>query len=57
LIGCDCLSDVDDEEGWEDQPVPEEDLAKLCASTNYDWLMLWKFFSDDEIKWFKKPCT
>jgi len=53
----DCLSDVDDEEGWEDQPVPEEDLAKLCASTNYDWLMLWKFFSDDEIKWFKKPCT
>jgi len=38
------------------KPVADrkKDLAKQCTSTDYDWLKIWKFFSDDEIKWFKK---
>jgi len=47
-----CTSKCDDM-----KPVPDrkKDSAKLRTSTNYDWLKIWKFFSDDEIKWLKKP--
>ncbi len=29
------------------------DLTKQCTSTDFDWLKIWKFFTEDEVKWFK----
>merc|ERR1719510_2733566 len=32
----------------------KDKLTDLCKSTGADWLKIWKEFSSDEIKWFKK---
>ncbi len=29
------------------------DLAKQCTSTDFDWLKIWKFVTEDVVEWFK----
>ena len=29
------------------------ELAKQCTSTDFDWLKIWKFVTEDVVEWFK----
>merc|ERR1719482_192999 len=41
--------------GMESQAATRKaDLAAKCQDPNVDWLQIWKFFSLDEVKYFKK---